>query len=90
MRRGKCFLLIVILLFMSIPWGEKTKLQARSDKQWYLDSIDWDDSTGEESQVVVAVIDTGVGITHPALENSLWINEKEKNGIEGVDDDGNG
>ena len=90
MRRGKCFLLIVILLFMSIPWGKETKLQARSDRQWYMDSIDWEDSTGEEPQVVVAVIDTGVGITHPALENSLWINEKEKNGTEGVDDDGNG
>ena len=40
--------------------------------------------------VVIAVIDTGVDTGHDALKESLWINEAEKNGVEGVDDDGNG
>ncbi len=39
---------------------------------------------------VIAVIDTGADITHNALRDHLWVNEAEKNGEEGVDDDGNG
>ncbi|MEE3467826.1 MAG: S8 family serine peptidase [Eubacterium sp.] len=40
--------------------------------------------------IVVAILDTGVDTTHPALEGSLWTNKAEENGIVGVDDDGNG
>ena len=39
--------------------------------------------------VVVAVIDAAVKYTHPDLAASMWVNEKELNGVEGVDDDGN-
>jgi subtilisin family serine protease len=41
-------------------------------------------------QVVVAVIDTGVDITHPDLQNQLWVNTAEESGTPSVDDDGNG
>jgi thermitase len=44
----------------------------------------------ENSQVVVAVIDTGLDISHSSIKNSLWINKLEKNGRPGVDDDRNG
>ena len=40
--------------------------------------------------VVVAVIDTGVDINHPDLQNALWVNAAEQGGAGGVDDDGNG
>lgn len=40
--------------------------------------------------IKIAVIDTGVDYTHPDLKDQMWINEAEKNGQEGVDDDGNG
>jgi subtilisin family serine protease len=40
--------------------------------------------------VVVAVIDTGVDVTHPDLKNQLWVNTAEQGGTGGVDDDGNG
>jgi thermitase len=40
--------------------------------------------------IVVAVIDTGVDVSHPDLKNSLWVNEKEAHGKPGVDDDGDG
>jgi subtilisin family serine protease len=47
-------------------------------------------SSCSASGIVVAVIDTGIDPTHPALKNSLWVNAKEKLGKPGVDDDGDG
>ena len=41
-------------------------------------------------QVVVAVIDGGIDINHPALKDNIWQNTAEVNGVEGVDDDANG
>ncbi|MFK8136947.1 MAG: S8 family serine peptidase [Bdellovibrionales bacterium] len=40
--------------------------------------------------LVVAVIDTGIDLDHPDLKSNIWINEREKNGLAGIDDDGNG
>ncbi|MCU0447201.1 MAG: S8 family peptidase [Microscillaceae bacterium] len=46
---------------------------------------------GKKSQtVVVGVIDSGIEIDHEDLKDKIWVNEKEKNGKPGVDDDGNG
>jgi hypothetical protein len=49
----------------------------------------WDKSTGI-SDIIVAIIDTGVDYTHRDLNDNMWINEMELDGVAGVDDDGNG
>ncbi len=50
----------------------------------------WDRLTGGETQVVVAVIDTGVDYTHDDIAANMWTNDAELNGETGVDDDANG
>jgi len=40
--------------------------------------------------VIVAIIDSGVDYTHEDLRGKMWVNEAELNGLDNVDDDGNG
>ena len=49
----------------------------------------WKTETGKPN-VIVAITDGGIDITHPDLKDNLFVNQKELNGQEGVDDDGNG
>jgi len=49
----------------------------------------WEIETGK-SNVIVCIVDGGIDVDHEDLAANMWINEAEKNGEEGVDDDGNG
>lgn len=49
----------------------------------------WKLSSGDRD-IVVAVIDCAIKYLHEDLSDAVWVNEAEKNGKSGVDDDGNG
>lgn len=83
------FSLFTLLLtpVFAAPWA-LDKIQ--SDKAWNI--------THGDKKVVVAIIDTGIDVKHPALKENLWINPGE-NGLDkkgrskrsnGLDDDHNG
>ena len=62
-------------------------------EQWYLYTINVADAwakTRGSADIIVGVIDTGIDYHHPDLQGSLWINETELYGLDGVDDDNNG
>jgi thermitase len=64
----------------------------RRAEQWALDVINaplaWDISMGSHD-VVVAIVDTGIDVTHEDLKDNIWINSDEIAG-NGADDDKNG
>ncbi|MBE5965716.1 MAG: hypothetical protein E7255_01880 [Lachnospiraceae bacterium] len=46
-------------------------------------------SNTRDKDLIVAVLDTGVDITHKDLQNNIWVNANEVSG-NNIDDDGNG
>lgn len=73
--------------------GLQTATDVPLAKIWGISKINapsaWNVTRGQ-AEVVVAVVDTGIDFNHPALKGNMWINQAEKNGRAGVDDDGNG
>lgn len=65
----------------------------RFSSLWGLSAIAapsaWDTTTGS-SDVVVAVVDTGIDYNHQDIRANMWVNLAELNGTPGKDNDGNG
>lgn len=63
-------------------------------EQWAFNAINlkhvWTKKTITDKRPVIAILDTGVDITHPDLDDNIWTNEREANGAEDADDDANG
>jgi len=60
--------------------------------QWYLQKIKatsaWDEIR-ESPNIVIAILDSGVQISHPDLKSNIWVNKREI-AANGIDDDKNG
>ncbi len=70
-------------------WGLRNTGQAGGTAGADISAVEAWDIRSDASDVVVAVIDTGVRLTHEDLATNLWINPGEISG-NGIDDDGNG
>lgn len=90
----KIFLIIALVgcLAAAPAYAREPNDPLAKDSQWYLRQISaqsaWDITVGNRD-VVIAVIDSGVDIDHPDLENKIWSNSGETAG-DGIDNDGNG
>ncbi len=70
-------------------WGLNNTGQTGGTVDADIDAVEaWDLTTGS-SDVVIAIIDTGIDYTHPDLVDNMWVNPGEIAG-DGIDNDGNG
>lgn len=74
--------------FFSFLWGMNNTGQAGGMIDADIDAPEAWDLTFGDSNVIIAIVDSGVDIYHPDLAANMWQNPFES--ANGVDDDGNG
>ncbi len=84
--------ILIFILFLNFDLGGTRADLNIVELPWNLQQIDiaraWNITQGSED-IAVAVIDTGVDFSHPALVSSQWINNREI-ANNSIDDDNNG
>lgn len=74
--------------------GDNAGKNPLAAQQWGLSKYGvktlWTKPIVNDKRPVIAILDTGVDLTHPDLKDNLWTNTMEANGVEGYDNDNNG
>lgn len=90
------FILLITVAFMLLSLDSYSQAIKTQDlilkENWGIRKIEADKSwkiSQSNKKIVVAIIDTGVDMNHPALKDNIWVNPKEIPN-NGIDDDGNG
>ena len=91
--KRKFILFLIVSFFIGTPLSASV---SPNDfyyvNQWYLSKIKTDkawEKISTSPDVIIAVIDSGIQITHPDLAKNIWVNEREIE-ASGKDDDNNG
>jgi subtilisin family serine protease len=85
--------MVSLLIFLSVPANstDRSKAITTSDSWWHIPEINadkaWEVTNGTD--IVIAVIDSGINFNHSDINHAQWINTDEIDG-NGIDDDGNG
>lgn len=82
-----------VSLTESNPLIGNTNSDPLYDLQWGLKSVNLnlpEELVIPNYKTIVAISDTGFDLNHEDLQENLWVNSVELNGIDGVDDDNNG
>ncbi len=86
------FIFVILSGGVAPAFGDVLPSDPLFEKQSYLRQVRaqeaWQLTTGS-SKVVIAVLDSGMDIDHPDLQNSVWFNLDEVPG-DGIDNDANG
>jgi len=91
----KIVVVVILTIFLSTNFCLASELMPDDTfytKQWYLQSLDMSKVWAQEiggNDIIIAVIDSGVDISHPDLHDNIWINQDEILGDK-IDNDKNG
>lgn len=73
---------------------ENASSNPQYSQQWGISSVGldqlWQKPVVNSKRPVIAILDTGVDITHPDLVDNIWTNTAESEGESGYDNDNNG